>query len=255
MKLGLVTYNLAHEWDFDTLERNCMETGFTGVELRTQHAHGIEVTLDQTARKTFKKRIMDSPIDVVGLGSIFEYDSPDERVLQENIEGTKEYIRLAHDLGVTGIKVRPNRLHESAGVDRNETLRQIRLSLIQCAEYGQEYGVQLRLEVHGSDTCDPKLMQKIMDAAPCSNATVCWNSNDSDMVEGDIDENFSLLADRIGMVHITELWTSYPWARLFQLLTKNGYSGYCLAEVSASQDPIRFMHYYRALFEVLSGAE
>ena len=67
MKLGLVTYNLAHEWDFDTLERNCIETGFTGVELRTQHAHGIEVTLDQTARKTFKKRIMDSPIDVVGL--------------------------------------------------------------------------------------------------------------------------------------------------------------------------------------------
>ena len=143
MKLGLVTYNLAHEWDFDTLERNCMETGFTGVELRTQHAHGIEVTLDQTARKTFKKRIMDSPIDVVGLGSIFEYDSPDERVLQENIEGTKEYIRLAHDLGITGIKVRPNRLHESAGVDRNETLRQIGLSLNQCAEYGQEYGVQL----------------------------------------------------------------------------------------------------------------
>ena len=37
MKLGLVTYNLAHEWDFDTLERNCMETGFTGVELSLIH--------------------------------------------------------------------------------------------------------------------------------------------------------------------------------------------------------------------------
>ena len=31
MKLGLVTYNLAHDWDFDTLEHNCTEAGFTGV--------------------------------------------------------------------------------------------------------------------------------------------------------------------------------------------------------------------------------
>ncbi|MEE3234737.1 MAG: sugar phosphate isomerase/epimerase family protein [Candidatus Latescibacterota bacterium] len=253
MKLGLVTYNLASEWDFETLERNCIETGFAGVELRTQHAHGVEIDLDQNARKVLKKRFSESPLEVVGLGSIFEYDSPDQEILQEQIEGTKEYIRLAHDLGVSGIKVRPNKLHESEGVDRIDTLEQIGLSLNQCAEYAQEYGVQLRLEVHGRETCEPKLMRTIMDAAPSVNATICWNSNDSDMIDGDIDASFGLLGDRIGMVHITELWSSYPWARLFQLLRQNGYSGYCLAEISPSQDAIRLMRYYRALFEAFGG--
>lgn len=255
MKLGLVTYNLAHDWDFDTLEHNCIEAGFTGVELRTQHAHGVEIDLSQNARKALKQRFSDSPLEVVGLGSIFEYDSPDQQVLQENIEGTKEYIRLAHDLGISGVKVRPNNLHESEGVDRGETLEQIGVSLDHCAEYAQDYGVQLRIEVHGRETCDPKLMRIIMDAAPSSNATVCWNSNNSDMIDGDIDENFGLLSNRIGMVHITELWNPYPWTRLFQLLRQNRYSGYCLAEVSSNQDPIRFMRYYRALFEALGGAD
>ena len=42
MKLGLVTYNLANEWDLETIEKNCTETGFEGVELRTGHGHGVE---------------------------------------------------------------------------------------------------------------------------------------------------------------------------------------------------------------------
>ena len=45
MKLGLVTYNLASEWDLGAIEKNCSETGFEGVELRTGHAHGIELDL------------------------------------------------------------------------------------------------------------------------------------------------------------------------------------------------------------------
>ena len=43
MNLGLVTYNLARDWDLPTLIRNCEETGFHAVELRTTHAHGVEL--------------------------------------------------------------------------------------------------------------------------------------------------------------------------------------------------------------------
>ena len=45
MNLGMVTYNLGRDWDIETLIANCEETGFAGVELRTTHAHGIEVEL------------------------------------------------------------------------------------------------------------------------------------------------------------------------------------------------------------------
>ena len=45
MKLGIVTYNIAKDWDVPTLIKNCTETGFQGAELRTTHAHRVEVTV------------------------------------------------------------------------------------------------------------------------------------------------------------------------------------------------------------------
>jgi sugar phosphate isomerase/epimerase len=35
MKLGMVTYQWGAEWDLPTIFRNCKQTGYEGVELRT----------------------------------------------------------------------------------------------------------------------------------------------------------------------------------------------------------------------------
>jgi len=255
MKLGLVTYNLASEWDLGTIEKNCSETGFEGVELRTGHAHGVEFDLGIKERAALRARFADSAVEIVGLGSVFEYDTPDESELKRQIAGTKEYIRLAHDLGVGGIKVRPNRVHDERGIERERTFAQIGQSLQECAVFASDWGVQIRLEVHGRVTCEPAHMRTIMDHAPHPNARVCWNSNNTDVVDGSIDGSFALLEKRIGMVHITELWSDYPWRRLFSLLRDTGYSGYCLAEISGSSDSLRLMRYYRALWLALSGLE
>ena len=42
MKFGLVTYQWGKDWDLPTLITNCERTGYHGIELRTQHAHGVE---------------------------------------------------------------------------------------------------------------------------------------------------------------------------------------------------------------------
>ena len=175
--------------------------------------------------------------------------------LHQQIAGTKEYIRLAHDLGVGGIKVRPNRVHDDQGIELEKTFAQIGQSLQECAVFASDWGVQVRLEVHGRITSDPTHMRAIMDHAPHPSACVCWNSNNTDVVGGSIDNSFALLGNRIGMVHITELWSEYPWRRLFSLLRDAGYNGYCLAEIAASSDSLRLMRYYRALWLALSGLE
>ena len=59
-------------------------------------------------------------------------------------------------------------------------------------------------------------MRTIMDHAPHPNARVCWNSNNTDVVDGSIDGSFALLEERIGMVHITELWSDYPGGASFR---------------------------------------
>ena len=248
-RLGLVTYQLAKDWDVETIIANCTETGFEGVECRTTHAHGLEVSMSAAERAAARARFADSPVVLAGLGSAFEYDAVDTQELRANVEGTKEYARLAADLGCPGIKVRPNKVHVDEGVPIEKTLEQIGLALRECGAFARDLGVEVRLEVHGRVTCEPRHIRTILDHADSDNVFACWNSNLQDRDEsGSIDASYRLLEKDIRLVHITELSNEYPWARLFELLNGSGYEGFTLAEIPASDDPLRLMRYYRALW-------
>ena len=248
MKLGLVTYQIAKDWDVPTIIKNCAETGFQGVELRTTHAHGVETDLTPEQRAEVRKMFKDSPVALAGLGSAFEYHSPDPDELRQNIEGTKAYVDLAVDLGCPGIKVRPNNLPE--GVPEDQTLKQIGESLRECGKYAKPKGVQIRLEVHGRETQRVDRIRTILDVANHENVVACWNSNQGEVVDGSINDSFDLLAGRIGLVHTRDLClANYPWRDLFRLLAESGYRGYTLIEAPQTDDPIRVMHYIRALWE------
>jgi hypothetical protein len=68
MKFGLVTYQWGADWDLPTLLKNCETAGAAGVELRTEHAHKVEPSIDAAKRAEVKKRFADSPIVCVGMG-------------------------------------------------------------------------------------------------------------------------------------------------------------------------------------------
>lgn len=252
LHLGTVTYNLGRSWDIETIIKNCMEAGFEGVELRTTHAHGVEIDTPPQRRQEVRRRFADSPVSIVGIGSACEYHSPDPAELRRNIEETKAFAKLAHDVGSPGVKVRPNGL--PAEVPEEKTLEQIGVSLRECAAFAQDYGVQIRLEVHGRETSRLPRIRKILDYAGHNNLWVCWNSNPSDLLDGGLEANFNLVESRTGLVHMRDLYVEeYPWRRLFQLLAGIKYPGFCLAEIPESADPVRVMKYYRALFRAYQG--
>lgn len=250
MKLGLVTYNLAKDWDLDRLVDMCGRHGFEGVELRTTHAHGVEVSLSSAERREVRRKFEDGPVALAGLGSAFEYHWTDPAELRANIEGTGQYAQLAADVGAPGVKVRPNGLQLEAGVPEETTLRQIGESLAECAEFAAPLGVQIRLEVHGHLTSEPARIRKVLDYADHPNLFVCWNSNAGEVVDGSIRGNFELLADRIALVHMRDLCAGdYPWLELLRLLRQRGYRGFCCAEVPPGDQPDRIMDYYRSLWD------
>ncbi len=247
LKLGIVTYDIAKDWDVEMIIEKCLELGYEGVELRTTHRHGVEVSLSKTERQKIKEKFEDSPVKLVGLGSAFEYHSPVEEELKANIEGTKEYIRLAYDVGTEGIKVRPNAFPE--GIPKEKTIEQIGLSLRECGEFAKDYAIKIRLEVHGIETCHLLYIKQMIDACDDSNVYACWNSNPTDIDEdGSIRKNFDLLKDKIDIVHMSELWTGYPYEELFSLLKDMGYEGFCLAEIPGSPEADRILRYYKKLF-------
>jgi len=249
LRLGTVTYNFAKDWDIKTIIENLTKTKYEAVELRTTHAHKVEVDLTPAQRREVKKRFEDSPIELHSLGSAFEYHSDDPKEVRRNIEGTKEYTILARDVGAIGVKVRPNGLMTKKGIPEEQTLEQIGKSLRECGEFAKDYGIKIRVECHGRETSRIPRMKKIMDYADHDNALICWNCNPADLLDDGFDTNFDLLKSKIDLVHMHELSNlNYPFRKLFKRLKESGYTGYCLAEAASSPDIIRIMEYYRALF-------
>ena len=248
MRLGIVTYNLAKDWDIERIISTLEPLGYAAVELRSTHAHGVEPGISKDQVEKVRERFARSSVRLVSLGSACEFQSPDAAVRRRNIEQTRGFVELAHDLGCLGVKVRPNGLPEDAPED--VTIRRIGEALEECGEIGQGFGVEIWVEVHGRGTQEPRRMRAIMDACGHPNVGVCWNCNPPDIKDGSVGESFALLKDFIMNVHMHEL-PDYPTAELLGLLHKSGYDRYLLAEVQESKEPERYMKYYRALFEAL----
>ncbi len=130
-KLGLVTYNVAAEWDLPTVLSVCTTVGISVVELRTGHKHGVEPSLSKDQRAEVRKRFADSGITFWGCGSTCEFQSPDPAVVRKNIETCKQFVELVKDIGGHGVKVRPNGLPKGVA-DPQKTLEQIGGALVEC---------------------------------------------------------------------------------------------------------------------------
>jgi sugar phosphate isomerase/epimerase len=253
LKLGTVTYNIAKDWDVPTIIKNLTNTGFEAVELRTTHKHGVEIGLSPAARAEVRKQFEGSAVKIGGLGTTCEFHAPDPAVVRKNIDETKEWVKLAKDLGSPSVKVRPNGLPKN--VPEEKTLEQIGKSLAECAAFARDNGVVIQLEVHGQDTSRVPRIRKIFDyAGNPATLRACWNSNQTDLLDGGFESNFKLLKDQIGQVHMRDLFLEeYPWRQLIASLAEMKFPGYCFAEIPESSDPIRVLNYYRALFRAYQG--
>jgi sugar phosphate isomerase/epimerase len=254
MRLGLVTYLWGKDMDLPTLIETCEKSGVLGVELRTQHAHGVEPELSKKQRLEVRKRFADSPVTLVGYGSNAQYHESDPARVKQNIELTKSYVHLMHDCGGTGVKVKPNGFAKD--VPRDKTIEQIGEALNEVAAYAEGYGQQIRVEVHGGGTSELPVMKAIFDVADHPNATVCWNSNDADLSGEGLEYNFNLVKDRFGdIVHVREMnMGTYPYADLMKLFLGMEYRGWILLEARTNPpDKVAALIEQREVFERLTA--
>lgn len=253
-KLGMVTYNVAAQWDLPTILKVCKAVGIAAVECRTTHKHGVEPTLNADQRAEVKKRFADSGVVFWGCGSVCEFHSPDQEVVKKNIETCKQFIELVHDIGGTGVKVRPNGLPK--GISTDKTLEQIGKALIECGKAAESFGIEIWVEVHGAGTQEPANMKKIMEQCGHKSVGVTWNSNATDIKDGSVKAAFDMLKPWIKSCHINEIYKdstrTYPYRELFRLFREMEYDRYTMIEVgrtppdaASGEDMLR---YYKALW-------
>jgi Xylose isomerase-like TIM barrel len=249
IRYGLVTYQWGKDWDLPTLLKNCEQAKVLGVELRTTHKHGVEPSLTEAERNEVRARFESSSVHMVGIGSNERFDSPDPKVLETSIEATKRFIKLSHDVGGSGVKVKPDSFHKD--VPREKTIEQIGNALNQIAEFGTGFGQQIRLEVHGQCAQLPTI-KAILDVADHPNVAVCWNCNPQDLEAPGLEHNFNLVKDRLGQTtHIHRFDSkNYPWPQLLDLYVKADYSGWMmLEEGEVPADPAAELIKQRELFD------
>ncbi len=255
IQFGLVTYMWGADWDLPTLIQNCETAKVHAVELRIEHAHKVDITMSPEQRKEVRRRFDDSPVKVLGMGTNFEFHSPMADELAKNIAGAKEYLKLSHDIGGTGVKVKPNALPKDVPVEK--TLAQIGAALAELGDHAIGFGQEIRLEVHGKETSDLGHVQTIMQAAARDNVRVCWNSNAADLAGDGITANFAKVQDYLGRtVHIREVNAGdYPYDKLAKLLVAADYEGFvCLEAHSKAEDRVKALGEQRELFMQLVTA-
>jgi sugar phosphate isomerase/epimerase len=257
-KLGLVTYNVAKDWDLPTILKVCKEVGIAAVECRTTHKHGVEPSLSSSQRADVRKQFADAGVVFWGCGSVCEFNSADPKVVQKNIDDCKQFVKLVSDIGGKGVKVRPNGVPK--GADPQKTFEQIGKALVECGTAARDAGVEIWVEVHGAVTQEPKNIRAVMDACGHPAVGLTWNSNKTDVENGSVKAAFELLKPFIRSCHINDLENdkkgTYPYRELFRLFRGMGYDRYTMCEVGKSFDPAAgaaFLKGYKTLWEELAN--
>src|SRR4051794_13146199 len=99
LKLGIVTYNIAKDWDVPTIIKNLTEAGFEAVELRTTHKHGVEITLPPAQRAEVRKQFEASPIKIGGLGTTCGFHAAEQATVRKEIHEKKGRGKPAEKMG------------------------------------------------------------------------------------------------------------------------------------------------------------
>lgn len=251
--LGMVTHRFMVDYDLETIIKQLEGAGFEGVELRTEHKHGVEPSLGAAERARVRKRFESSKVKLVSFGTICEFHSPDAAERKKQLAIGRHFVDLAVDTGAIGIKVRPNGWGQ--GVSHEATIRNIGTSLRELGDYGAQKGIQVWMEVHGEGTADAKVTQAIMKTAQHKNVGLCWNCNETDLVKGSVKPSFELLKPWIRTIHLKDLAAGaypYPWHEFFGLLRASGFQGWEFAECGPSPEPERFLRWYKALWTELN---
>jgi sugar phosphate isomerase/epimerase len=188
------------------------------------------------------------------LGTNQDFHHSDPAKLRKSIELAKAFVKLGHDVGGSGVKVKPNDLPK--GVPEDKTTEQIGRALNELGAFAADYGQQIRLEIHGGCSRIP-VIRKIIAVATHPNVFLCWNSNQTDLEAPGLEANFNALKSRFGATtHVRPLDTpKYPWGELIKLFVRMDYRGWILLEAGTKvNDRIKAIIAQRKLFETMVAA-
>jgi sugar phosphate isomerase/epimerase len=253
MKLGLLTYNIACEWELEKIIEVCNKWGYAGVEFRSEagHKHNVELETSKGERRIIKEKLEDAYLEASGVGTSCQFAFSEEKIRRQNIETGKRYVELAADIEAPRIRVFGDRFEKNA--DKEQTLKWVGEALFELNEFSKPYKVDVLIEMHG-DFNFWRYAIKSIEYSGIPNLGLVYNCNPKDKVGESVRDTYSRVKHLIRHVHMHSFLSPYPYKEIMQLLKNDGYEGYFSAEIGEySADPETVAGYHAKLYyEMLS---
>ena len=247
MKLSMLTYNCAREWELDKIIEVAHRWGYAAIEFRAEssHLHGVELELDAADRKRVRRELEDNYLVASGIGTSSRFESPDPAARQQQIDRTKRYVELASDIDCGRLRVFGNDIPD--GVESQDCVAYVGDALRELGEFAAPYGVEVNLEMHGQFNFWRYALGAVQ-RADLPNVGIVYNCDRRDEIGGSVQETYSYVRDHINHVHMHDFTTGFPYGPVLRMLRDDGYEGYCSSEIDGSPDPERILAYFALLF-------
>ncbi|MBI3974144.1 MAG: sugar phosphate isomerase/epimerase [Chloroflexi bacterium] len=255
MKLSLLTYNMARNWELPKILEFARQSGYAGLEFRAEskHKHGVELEASPEDRRDIRNRVQDAYLEVACIGLSSRFDTPDVARRREIVDRTKRYVELAADVNCRRLRVFGNDMPKDGvggepAPDRERVIRYVGDSVRELAEFAQPHGVDILLEMHGQFNYW-YFARSAVEHASHPGAGIVYNCDNRDLVGGSVASTYSRVRHLIRHVHMHEFTKGYPYLELFGLLQRDGYEGYCSSELGQElPPPEEFLLMYAQLF-------
>jgi sugar phosphate isomerase/epimerase len=250
MKLSLLTYQMARSWELAKIIEVAKAGGFAGIEFRVAagHRHGVELETTSAQRRAIRNQVQDAYLAVAALGTGSRFDTPDAGQRLEVVEQTKRYIELAAEVGSGRIRVFGNDMPKGeAAPDRADVLRYVGEALHDLGTFAEPFGVDVLLEMHGQFNYWG-FARKAVENAAHARIGLVYNCDRRDLVGRSVAATYSEVRQLVRHVHMHHLTDGFPYAELFRLLVRDGYTGYLSSEVEQEvPSPEEYLHLYATL--------
>ena len=240
MKLSLLTYNMARNWELPKIVEMARAGGFAGVEFRVEanHKHGVELDTTAGQRREIRNHIQDAYLEIACLGLSSRFDTPVEARRREVVERTKDYVELAAAIGCHRLRVFGNDMPKqgveagSPPPDRQAVTGYVGDALRELAEFAAPHGVDVLLEMHGQFNYW-YFARTAVEHAAHPGVGIVYNCDNRDLVAGSVAPTYERVRQHIRHVHMHAFTRGFPYPELFALLQRDGYRGYLSSEIDA----------------------